>query len=352
MKDAKMMWVVRGLGVLIALSLISARSYAQLTLSETHAAVQSLAAAQLDLRNRTNTWLFTVSITNGFARDTTVKLNAVLNITLADGRAFPGAIIFRTLPFIIRATSTRTFTNIDIGFDTQIPLESFNFKSEAENAIRDLSLATGQVPPGTYAMNLWLTDVSNPSNPPPNAPTIIVYNIASFSRLELLSPQDGAVLPNALPFFEWLFTSSGATSATLKVAKRSPGESPEEALSRTPLQLQTDLQNQSSYQTPTGTRPWDPGEYVWTIIGHRSGGDDMQGQIWRFTIESPSTNVATSANVFNDLTLLLGDILGSQDWSPTGKYYLNGQLISQPELQRLVNELLRNRDRILTSTVE
>lgn len=343
---------LRGVGLLLVLCFTLNCAYGQLTLTGIPAPIQSLSPAQLDFGNvRSSIWMFTLQITNNFNRDTTAQLAGEFTIVLADGRRFesPPAVTLRTDPFAVPFNG-RSVTNLDVGSGAgQIGLQSHEFSSEAENAVREVALSTGQVPAGRYTLHLRLLA-------PPSNTVDIVYDIPNLARVELLSPRDGEEIFNLLPFFEWLFNGD----VTLKVARLASGQSPEDALSSTPLQLQVDLQGQSSYQVPVGGRPWDPGDYAWTIEGHRRGSGDVRGQIWRFRIGSSASTAATgTAGVLNQLQQLLGpdfqtvlDQLGLQNMSPTGKFLLNGQVVTQARLLELVNQLMRNRDRIISATVE
>ncbi len=350
---------LRGGGLLLVLCFTLNCAYAQLTLTGIPAPIQSLSPAQLDFGNVQNSsWMFTLQITNNYTRDTTAQLAGEFVIALADGRRYesPPAVTLRTARFSVPSLG-RSVTNLDIGPGAGlIGLESHEFSSEAENTVRETALSTGQVPAGRYTLNLWLVDFAGQPLPAPSNRVTIVYDIPNLSRVELLSPRDGEELFGVLPFFEWLFNGD----VTLKVARLASGQSPEDALSTTPLQLQVDLQGQSSYQVPVGGRPWDPGDYAWTIEGHRRGGGDVRAQIWRFRIGSSASTAATgSTGVLNQLQQLLGpdfqsimDQLGLQNMNPTGKFSLNGQVVTQARLLELVNQLMRNRDRIISATVE
>ncbi len=328
------------------------------TLSETHTPLQTLSLSDIDINNFQNsTWLFTLDIRVASPpAPAQARIKGNFNIRLADGREFPDAVNFRTVPFIVNAP--RTLTNLDLGRNTPIPTDIFTYSTVAKNTLRDIALSTGQFPAGTYTAALKLVD---DAEAPLSNEVIIVFNIEGFARIELLAPQDGSETPS-LPFLEWLYQGP---NVTLLVGERRSGESKEEALAHEPLHIRQTLEGQSSFQIPpAGTRPFESGHtYAWTVVAISRGASgvetSIQGQIWEFTIGGAAGPNSFSSNLINQIEQLLGsefgnvsDLIANQNLSPSGRFIAGDVNITLEELRQLLNQLMQDRDRILAITIE
>jgi hypothetical protein len=313
--------------------------------------VQQLSPADIDFEHfGSGNLLFTINIGNTGGIDASATIDAALDVNLADGTNYFDAVTFTTKKFTVPATG-KTLTNLDLGHSGAIGTQQFHFDDRAKGKLQDIALSTGHFPAGKYVFHLKLKDVNCGSQIVSTGD--ILFQLLNASRVELRSPQNGAVT-NEFPFFEFFHETN---KAVLTVAEKTEGQSLEDAISRTPPMLQVELGEQNSFLY-SGGRPLVEGKtYVWGVVGKSvaSGGTtvDVPSPIWTFTVSSPSES-SQETPFFNQLLLAFPKYKGELEklkkdgFMQAGNCTLNGATMSEIELMNLLNQLSDNDSVVIT----
>ncbi|MBI3193257.1 MAG: hypothetical protein HYZ34_02175 [Ignavibacteriae bacterium] len=343
----------------------------QLRLNETHADINQLTIGDIDFENfGSQNWFFTLDMSCvNCLQLTSVRLYVNVDIALADVQ-YQDAVTFNTEPFQL----PRSINNTDIGRDGSVAIQpgTFVFSQEAKEKIQKLALATGKLPDGTYTFHVRIEDV-NPITPAASDSRDIVLTIRSFSRIELLSPLENSDVPTPFPLFQWTFDGEQVELSVYE--KMAHHQSNEEALSGTPMIVARSGSSElpvgvRTLQYPAaGVRALELGKsYVWFVrsLSTGTGGSDagLNSEVWQFTVSQTgggmTNNLAEQFVTTEELANILNDIPGMdaealkrllEEYQMTGELYLNGQRISLMEFRVLLEELLRNPDRIIEMKV-
>lgn len=320
---------------------LPAVTQAQITVSTVTAPVNTLTINDLDYLNSTTPkWLFTITMTA--PRTVQVVMTINLDVLLANGTRYENAARFISVPFTIERT--RTVTNLELGRGRGIPQESYIFNNEAKAKFLEIALPSGSMPAGSYIFTVNVREVNGPDADTKQ----FTFILTNPSTPVLLAPQDGEVLTEEFPLFEWQYDGPRATIA---IFEKLPGQrSLEETASGTPHYTAT--VETRSLRYPTSARALQSGKtYVWYVTGlvGAAGGTNLElrSALRSFTISSTST--ASLAWLLQDLERSLPpvykpvfDQIRAQNLSPTGSYRLNGSPISLTELLRVLNEIRAN----------
>ncbi len=341
----------------------------QLILSETHADINQLTIGDIDFENfGSQHWFFTLNMScDGCLLPPTARLFVNVDIALNDVH-YTDAVRFNTEPFLL----PRSISNTDIGKDGSVKIQpgTFSFSEEAKERIKNAALATGKLPDGTYTFHLRIEDVTTVAA---SDTRDIVLTIRSFSRIELLSPLDNSEISTPFPLFQWAFDGDRIELSIYE--KMAHHQSNEEALSGTPLLVVRSGDaglpvGVRTFQYPSsGVRALETGKsYVWVVrsIATGTGGGDagLNSEVWQFTVTQTgggaTNNLAEQFVSTEELSNILNDIPGMnaealqrllEEYQMTGDIYINGQKVSLTELRLLLEELLRNPDRIIEMKV-
>ena len=314
-----------------------------MTFSQTH--VQQLSPADIDFEHfESKTLLFSINITNSSGANVNAKFEGSLDIDLADGTQFIGAGTFETNEFNV-PPGGRMITNLNLGRNADIGTSKFEFEDAAKNKLQDIALATGKFPAGKYVFHIKLRDVGCGQV----VKTIdIIFDLQSMSRIELRAPRDGEPI-NEFPLFEWFHEGE---SVVLTVVEMNPNQSREDAITRQPPILEVELVGQNSFFY-SGGRPLEQGkEYAWRVASQLRGGDTpLSSSIWTFRV-SKSGEGGPEAAIMNQLEEIFGkqfaaifEQLRSGGFKLSGRFDLNGTLVSANDLLKLLHQL-RNNDSI------
>jgi hypothetical protein len=320
---------------------LPAVTQAQITVSTVTAPVNTLTINDLDYLNSTTPkWLFTITMTA--PRTVQVVMTINLDVLLANGTRYENAARFISVPFTIERT--RTVTNLELGRGRGIPQESYIFNNEAKAKFLEIALPSGSMPAGSYIFTVNVREVNGPDADTKQ----FTFILTNPSTPVLLAPQDGEVLTEEFPLFEWQYDGPRATIA---IFEKLPGQrSLEETASGTPHYTAT--VETRSLRYPTSARALQSGKtYVWYVTGlvGAAGGTNLElrSALRSFTISTTST--ASLAWLLQDLERSLPpvykpvfDQIRAQNLSPTGSYRLNGSPISLTELLRVLNEIRAN----------
>jgi hypothetical protein len=320
---------------------LPAVTQAQITVSTVTAPVNTLTINDLDYLNSTTPkWLFTITMTA--PRTVQVVMTINLDVLLANGTRYENAARFISVPFTIERT--RTVTNLELGRGRGIPQESYIFNNEAKAKFLEIALPSGSMPAGSYIFTVNVREVNGPDADTKQ----FTFILTNPSTPVLLAPQDGEVLTEEFPLFQWQYDGPRATIA---IFEKLPGQrSLEETASGTPHYMAT--VETRSLRYPTSARALQSGKtYVWYVTGlvGAAGGTNLElrSALRSFTISTTST--ASLAWLLQDLERSLPpvykpvfDQIRAQNLSPTGSYRLNGSPISLTELLRVLNEIRAN----------
>jgi hypothetical protein len=314
-------------------------------MSVTSTPVQQLTLSDVDFEHfESRTLLFTSDITNPTLAPAVAQMQMVLKIALADGWTDDEAFVLTTLPFTIPIAGLR-LTNFDIGRNKLVEVEYSNLSQRTKDHLRDIVLATGRFPDGSYMFTIKL--LTGPGGTILCDEQPIRLELRNLTRVELRSPQDGE-FTNEFPFFQFFHEG---TSVLLTVAELAPGQSREDAIVRKPAMLEVELQGQSSFLY-TGGRPLERGKsYAWKVVSQSLGAGgsivEVPSSIGVFTVASSETyRPSVDDMLLQQLQEALGpeyagliDQIRHSGFASTGTFTLNGTTITQAELLRLLIDL-------------
>jgi len=330
-------------------------SFAQncvLSMAVSSTPVTQLSPADIDFEHfESRNLLFTANIMNPSSDEIQARIGGTLKVDLADGTQFDNAVTFLTVFFPVRANGTKIITNLNIGKQADIKLEDYSYADEAKKRFQDIALSTGKFPAGTYRfiLKLYCQDVAEPIQ------TIeITFVLQNLSRIELRSPRNND-MTNEFPFFEFFYEGD---RADIIVAERTPDQTREDAITRSPAMLKCVLNpNQNFYlygePLPFCTdlyRPLEQGKtYVWRIISKsRSiGGSDIElpSEIYQFTVSSSllggpeSILLIRLEEIFGQKFKSIFNEIKENGLTPGIIYSHNNQTMGLSELLNLINEL-------------
>jgi hypothetical protein len=210
------------------------------------------------------------------------------------------------------------------------------------------------MPAGSYIFTVNVQEVNGPGADSKQ----FTFVLTNPSSPILLAPQDGEVISESFPLFEWQFDGPRATIA---IFERLPGQrSLEETAAGTP-HLTATVETRS-FRYPTNARALQPGKtYVWYVTGlvGAAGGTNLELRSTLRTFTMSTTTTSSLAWLLQDLERALPpvykpvfDQIRAQNLSPTGTYRLNGSPISLTELLRVLNEIRSNPESVGSVNLE
>jgi hypothetical protein len=343
--------------VLFLLLIVAGAATGQtLRVTTTTAPVDVLTISDVDFVNSTTPkWLFTidVALASAVPGGIEAEMEIVGAVTLAGGEQFDRAFYLKTTPFLVNPS--RSFTNLD--FRNPALRASYSVDESAKKRFEQTALATGTMPPGSYAFNITVRPTGGTEPPVTDEARFILSNP---SRVELLLPLDRDDAVNQFPLFQWIFDG---TRSRLKIFERLPGQvTLEETASGVPI-LQTEVAT-TGYQYPSsGVRVLEPGKtYVWYVEGllRTSGGTEqvIPSTLRSFSI-SQGPGSASQPSMLDALERALGpqykalfDQLRAEGFTSAGAMRLDGGAMSNVEFLRLLNLFQTNPDALLSVRAE
>jgi len=316
------------------------------------APVNALTINDLDFLNATTPkWLFTISMHSAGTVSATMTIS--IDVTLAGGEAYLGAVYLETVPFPI--TNTKIITNLDLVAGNPA-VSRHMVRADAKQRLEQSALPGGMIPAGMYRFVVTVTPVGGGSG----ATTEFILQPTNPSSLSLRFPFDGAETGSQFPLFEWFY--DGARSR-ISIFEQLPGQSSlEETASGIP-HLTATIQG-NSYQYPSSSvRALQVGKtYAWYVEGlvDVSGGTEVALKSEIRSFHMPLTGGPVwNASVLDELEAALGpkykgvfDQIRAQGLVPAGGISLNGSTISQGDLSRLLNLFRSNPDAATVVDVE
>lgn len=309
--------------------------------------------------------LFSATLQSLESTQVQVKLRMVVNVTLADGTSYPDIADATTNPITLMPGQTRVITNVDLsGSDPTVSVESSHYNSDQVDQLKNVALATGKAPAGTYQFVLQCLDVNNQPVSSSAQGSIVVTNP---TRIELALPMDRGNVSTLFPHFQWM---SNVDTVVLSVYEKLPSQqSPEDVVSGVPF-LRMTVPNSSSpapgsFNYPPagpGVRPLQDGRtYYWyvEIPSSTSRGSGIRSDIWSFSVGSGDSTAigggAEAGNINSAATQALKTFLSGTSYSGlaarigmlTGQATYDGTSISAQDLI----DILENMDRSQVTSI-
>lgn len=327
-------------------------------ISISNANIQQLSPSQIDFQNlQSSIWLFTIKITDPEPPEygRMVQLDSCkIIITLRNGRTInlleePG---FGSEPF--QLIGQKTITNLDFG--NEIKIKNFKLSEEGRKNIIEPALASGKFPSGNYVFKIGVYESTTQTG----GQSDVELNLESFSQIELRYPRDEDIT-NEFPLFEWYFDGP---DVEITINEKPAGISREEALNKFPIVYHnTFTGGQTSFQYPAyGVRPLEKGKtYVWRIIGKVKslGGEQLIfSPIYQFQIEDnqfaigPDILIEQIQKILEKKWQKVSEDITKNNFKSTEAFYLNGEKISNSQLQEILDFLKENPDNIYDVSID
>ena len=312
--------------------------------------------ADLDIKHmKSSGVLFTAMVTSNSSQTIQVKLYLEIDITLPGQAPFQIAWA-RSAPITLLPNQSRSITNVDLsGSNPTISLEDSWYDQQEFDKIRNVALATGKVPAGTYTFKLQCLDLNN--QPLVGTQThdegdIIVTNP---TRVDLQTPADQSTVSTVNPIFLWTASSDTVTLSVYQ--QEEPGQGSEDAVTGIPF-LKQNVSGSSFIYPPSGAgiRPLQNGRtYFWYVQLPSSStlGAGAKSNIWRFTVSSStgasdtSSQSNNSQNVNDAATRALQNLLNGTSYQSlinqinmlNGSAMLDGKSIDTQQLIEILQSM-------------
>ncbi len=284
-----------------------------------------------------------------------IDLTADTEVAQGEVELFSGL----TKPISLEANQPRFFTSRDLGQGGRLELyrsETIDISGNSGHAqdIVDAIRATSRVPDGIYTFTL--TAYYTERDTEPYQPRTMLdqisreLHIINPTRVELLTPMDGARIVSQFPHFQW---RSDTREVVLRVFEKRPGvRSPEEAITGIPhLEQRVSNNNQLTYpQTGAGVRALEPGmQYVWYLEGlYKTSANREEGilsDLHTFTVVDPAHESARNV-LWIELRQLLEERhphiveeIERGNYEDIEQIFLDGSQITGEELQMVINAI-------------
>lgn len=269
--------------------------------------------ADLDIQHAQSTGvLFSAALKSLAPTEIHIKLTLSVVITLVGQAPFQIAQATST-PLTLEPGQMKVITNVDLSGDNPpIHLESYSYDQEQFDKIKNVALATGKAPAGTYA---FMLNCVNESNIPVSNPAQGQIVVTNPSRIDLVLPMDGGNITTLFPHFQW---SANVDSVVLSVYQKLPNQAgPQDVVSGVPFLQQSVVGGSFNYPpSGPGVRLLATGQtYYWfvDIPSSATRGAGLRSDIWSFTVSGTDTTSGNSAN-WNDVATkaLINLLTGTQ----------------------------------------
>ncbi len=318
----------------------------QLGLNVTYTPVQQLSIADIDFEHfQSRSLLFTVSITNNGLIPATARLRGTMRVRLSNGQYNGTALTFLSESFSVPLEG-RVVTNLQLGNNSDIKMDEFDFDDAAKTNVQDVALSTGKFPAGLYTLKILLEEVACPVVEDKD----IELDLRNPSRIELRSPRDGETT-SEFPLFEFF---SDEYPVVLTVAEFESGQSRSDALSRKPAMLEVELTGQSSFLYSGGRPLEQEKQYVWNVkhstFGTGGSQNVVMSPIGLFTVSNlppdPEAGSAVTGAIISRLKEIFGERypgifeqIENGNFKISGSFSLNQTPQTEAQLLQLLNDL-------------
>jgi hypothetical protein len=303
----------------------------------------------------TSQWLFTIPMRTSNGSTARVRMTLQVAARLATGESFDNAVRVETRDPHFTIAGTRSVTNLDLG--SAIPIGPVQVDPEARRTFERVVLPTGRLQAGMYRFRVSVTPMDSGFTTPD--PVEFTFTITNPSTLTLLFPPTGDETVGQTPLFQWQY--DGARSRLAVYERVYASQSLEEAASGVPM-LRQDVDGTSFLYPAGGARPLVPGRtYVWYVEGltAQTGGStaSARSEIRTFTVSKAGVN--SLSELLDQLEQALGQkysnvftTIRSSLLQPNGEFRTNGGAAALAEVQRIVEQIRKNPDSVISVTLE
>ncbi len=170
--------------------------------------------------------------------------------------------------------------------------KSVNWMSN-EPALKSLFLTHGNLPQGTfeYCVDLQPQGTGNEQGATEAESSCIYYTQDDLFAINLIDPEDKAVVYEKYPVFSWVASYPFASELTyrIRVAEQKPGQNPANAIARNNPMWQDNQLSATTAIYPVTGRPLEYGQpYVWTVDAYYKGLLLGGAETWRFMLVEDS----------------------------------------------------------------
>jgi hypothetical protein len=301
----------------------------------------------------TSQWLFTVGMRTDNGSTVDARMTLRIAARLATGEVYDNAVRVETRTPHFTIPGSRSVTNLDLG--NAIPIGPVQVDPEARRTFERVVLPTGRLQAGVYTFTVEVTPVSGGSP----ATTEFTFTITNPSTLTLLFPPTGDETVGQTPLFQWQYDGTRSRLAIFERVYAS--QSLEEAASGVPM-LRQEVEGTSFLYPAGGARPLIPGRtYVWYVEGltAQTGGStaSARSEIRTFTVSKGGAN--SLSELLDQLEQALGQkystvftTIRSSLLQPNGEFRTNGGAAAVAEVQRIVEQIRKNPDSVISVTLE
>lgn len=302
----------------------------------------------------TSQWLFTLGMRTSDGSTVNARMTLRIAARLATGESYDNAVLVDTRYPHFTIPGSRSVTNLDLG--TAIPIGPVQVDAAARRTFERVVLPTGRLQAGIYTFHVVVVDTGGGIRP---AETRFTFTITNPSTLTLLFPPTGDETVGQTPLFQWQY--DGARSRLAVYERVYASQSLEEAASGVPM-LRQEVDGTSFLYPAGGARPLVPGRtYVWYVEGltAQTGGStaSARSEIRTFTVSKAGVN--SLSELLDQLEQALGQkysnvftTIRSSLLQPNGEFRTNGGAAAVAEVQRIVEQIRKNPDSVISVTLE
>jgi len=240
---------------------------------------------------------------------------------------------------------------------------SYSENAALKKKIRDLALTTSTAPPGTYQIKVEVFPAGGGNSLVADSRTInVAYSTPQEAFVEIIEPKTGSYFDNLAPIFSW---TTVAPNVIVRVYEAGLNHrSPQDALTGSNLCLEQPVNGATILTYPAAAKRQlqENRAYVVQVEASISTSRGDQGNrsqpvVFRITndyIGKMLDNFMSSVpgNISSTYSALRAEPTKWIPWSLYGNITLNGTMLSESDLQVLLNELSTEQDVKLELSVE
>jgi hypothetical protein len=229
--------------------------------------------------------------------------------------------------------------------------------------IRDFALTTSTAPPGTYQIKIDVFPAAGGNSLAADLKTInVAYTTPQEALIEIIEPKTGSYINNLTPTFSW---TTVAPNVIVRVYEAGLNHrSPQDALTGSNLCLEEHVNGATTLTYPAAAKRHLQENRAYVVQVEASVSTSRGGQgnlsqpvVFRITndyLGKILDNFMNSVpgNVSAVYSALRAEPSNWIPWSPYGTITLNGTMLSESDLQVLLNELSTQQDVKLELSVE
>ena len=259
--------------------------------------------------------------------------------------------------------SARDFAKGGIASLDNLRCSGYHQNEPLKKKIRDLALATSTAPPGTYQMRVEVFPAGGGNPLIADSRTInVAYSTPQEANVEIIEPKTGSYFDNLAPIFSW---TTVAPNVIVRVYEAGLNHrSPQDALTGSSLCLEEHVNGATTLTYPAAAKRQlqENRAYVVQVeasvlTSRGNQGNLSQPVVFRITNDYlgkvfDNFMNSVSGNASATYSTLRAEPTKWIPWSLYGNITLNGAILSENDLQVLLNELSTQQDVKIDLSVE